>query len=70
MDYFDDVFHTFLRLDSVIGSQWDSHKPLSVFIQNILNCVPKMNKAFRGLERHGGKCLTHFFVLTFHFGVE
>ncbi len=29
MDYSDDVFHTFLGLDSVIysGSQWDSHKP-------------------------------------------
>ncbi len=31
MDYFDDVFHTFLDFDSVncliVGSQWDSHKP-------------------------------------------
>ncbi len=28
MDYFDDVFHTFLELDSVIYlSQWDSYKP-------------------------------------------
>ncbi len=30
---------------------------LPVFIQNILNCVPKTNKAFTGLERHGGKWL-------------
>uniref|UniRef100_A0A8C1HXA9 Fucolectin tachylectin-4 pentraxin-1 domain-containing protein n=1 Tax=Cyprinus carpio carpio TaxID=630221 RepID=A0A8C1HXA9_CYPCA len=28
---------------------------LQVFIQNILNCVPKTNGAFTGLERHGGK---------------
>ena len=28
---------------------------LPVFIQNILNCVPKTNEAFTGLERHGGK---------------
>ncbi len=25
---------------------------LPVFIQNILNCVPKMNEAFTGLELH------------------
>ncbi len=30
---------------------------LLVFIQNILNCVPKTNEAFTGLERHGGKRL-------------
>ncbi len=66
MDYFDDVFHTFLRLNSVIGSQWDSQKPLSVFIQNILNCVPKTNKAFRGLERHGVSAW-HIFCLDFSF---
>ncbi len=30
---------------------------LPVFIQNMLNCVLKMNKAFTGLERHGGKWL-------------
>ncbi len=28
---------------------------LPVFIQNILNCVPKINKAFTGLEQHGVK---------------
>ncbi len=27
------------------------------FIQNFLNCVPKTNEAFTGLERHGGKWL-------------
>ncbi len=30
---------------------------LPVFIQNILNCVLKTNKAFTGLERHGGKVI-------------
>ncbi len=51
MEYFDDVFHTFLDLNSVIylavnGSQ------VSRF-----SCFPKMNEAFTGLERHGGKWL-------------
>ncbi len=56
MDYFDDVSHASLGLDSVnclaVNGTVTS---LPVFIQNILNCVPKMNKAFTGLERHGGK---------------
>ncbi len=47
MDYSDDVFHTFLGLDSVnylaVNGTVTS---LPVFIQNILNCVPKTNKAF------------------------
>ncbi len=60
MDYFDDVFHTFLGIDSyLLGSEWDSHK---VFIQNIFNYVPKMNKAFTGLEGHGRKW-QHFHFL-------
>ncbi len=53
MDYFDDVFHTFLGLDSVIYLAVNG----TVLIQNILNCVPKTNEAFTGLERHGGKWL-------------
>ncbi len=49
MDYFDDAFHTFLGLDSVIYLAVNGTvKRLPVFIQNILNCVPKMNKAFMG----------------------
>ncbi len=28
---------------------------IPVFIQDILNCVSKMNEAFMGSERHGGK---------------
>ncbi len=56
MDYSDDVFHTFLDLDSesylaVNGTVTN----LPVCIQNIFNCVPKTNEAFTGLERHGGK---------------
>ncbi len=58
MDYFDNVFHTFLGLDSVIYlSVNGTVTSLPVFIQNILNWVPKTNKAFTGLERHGSKWL-------------
>ncbi len=46
MEYFDDAFHTFLDLDSVI---YLAVNGFSFFIQNILNCVPKTNKAFTGL---------------------
>ncbi len=58
MDYFGDVFDTFLVLDSVIYLAVNGTvTSLPVFIQNILNCVPKTNKAFMGLEQHGGKWL-------------
>ncbi len=58
MDYFDDVFHTFLGLDSGIYLAVNGTVPsLPFFIQNILNCVPKKNKAFTGLEQRGGKWL-------------
>ncbi len=69
MDYFDDVFNTFLGLDSAIYyavNEWDSHTSLPVFIQNILNWVPKMNNAFTGLEQHG----VSDYWLNFHFAVE
>ncbi len=49
MEYSGDAFHTFLDLDSVI------YTSLPVLIQNILNRVLKTNKAFTGLEWHGGK---------------
>ncbi len=56
--YFDDVFDTFLGLDSVIYLAVNGTvTSLPVLIQNILNCVLKMNEAFTGLERHGGKWL-------------
>ncbi len=46
---------------NLLGRQWEP-----VFIQNILNCVLKTNKAFTGLERHGvSEKLTKF-----HFAVE
>ncbi len=55
MDYSDDAFHTFLGLDSVIYLAVNGTvTSLPDFIQNILNCVPKTNEAFTGLERHGG----------------
>ncbi len=53
MDYSDDAFHTFLGLDSVIYSVVNGTVTnLPVFIQTILNCVLKTNKAFTGLEQH------------------
>ncbi len=49
------IFHTFLGLDGVIYLAVNGTvTSLPVFIQNILNCVPKTNEAFTGLERHGG----------------
>ncbi len=53
MDYSDNVFHTFLGLDSAIYLKVNGTvTSLPVFIQNILNCALKMNEAFRGLEQH------------------
>ncbi len=53
MDYFDNVFHTFLCLDSVIYSAVNGTvTSIPVFIQHILNCVLRTNTAFTGLERH------------------
>ncbi len=49
MDYSDDVFHTFLGLDSVI------YLAVNGTVTSL--CVPKTNKAFTGLEQHGGKWL-------------
>ncbi len=44
MDYFNNVFTTFLRV-----------RKLSDFIKNILMCVPKMNEGLTGLEPHEGE---------------
>ncbi len=58
MDYSDYIFHTFLGLNSVIYLAVNGTvTSLPVFIQNILNSVPKKNEAFTGLERHGGKVI-------------
>ncbi len=44
MNYLDDAFHTFLDLNSVIYLAVNGTvTSLTVFIWNILNCVPKMN---------------------------
>ncbi len=54
--YSGDAFHTFMDLDSAIYLAVNGTvTSLPVFIQNILNCVLKTNKAFTGSERHGGK---------------
>ncbi len=64
MDYFEDVFYTFLCFDSVIYLAVNGTvTSLPVFIQNILNCVPKTNEAFTGLEQHGVNSL----MTTFSF---
>ncbi len=58
MDYSDDAFHTFMDIDSVTYLVVNGTvTSLPVFIQHILNCVPKTNEAFTGLERHDGKWL-------------
>ncbi len=58
MDYSDDAFHTFMDVDSAIYYAVNGTvTSLPVFIQNILNCVPRTNEAFTDLERHGGKWL-------------
>ncbi len=64
VEYSDDAFHTFLDLDSVnyLAVNGTDTRFL-VFIQNILNCVPKTNKAFTGLDWHGSKWLMTIFIL-------
>ncbi len=64
MEYSGDAFHTFLGLNSVIYLAVNGTvTSLPVFIQNILNCVLKTNKAFTGLERHWGKWKMTIFIL-------
>ncbi len=56
MDYFNDLLATFLNDDRVnYIAVYGRVRELSECIKNILICVPKINKAFTGLERHGGK---------------
>ncbi len=65
MEYPGDAFHTFLNLDSVIYLAVNGTvTSLPFFIQNILNCVPKMNKAFMELERHASKWIMTKFSLS------
>ena len=52
------TFIPFMDHDTVIYlAVYGTVSSLQVFIQNILNCVPKTNKAFMGLKRHVGKWL-------------
>ncbi len=56
MDYFTDVFATFLDLGTLqLHCCLQRVRELSYFIKNILICVPKMNKGIMGLERHEGE---------------
>ncbi len=56
MDYFTDLLATFLDDDRVNHiAVYGRVRELSECNKNILICVPKMNGAFRGLERHEGK---------------
>ncbi len=61
MDYFNDVLTTFVGLGTfqLHCSLWKVRK-LSVFIKNILICVPKMNEGLTGLEQ----------LEVFHFWVK
>ncbi len=58
MEYPDNVFHTFLDLDSGNYLAVNGTVTSLLISPNILICVPKTTKAFTGLERHGGKWLT------------
>ncbi len=56
MDYFTDLLATFLDVDRVnCIAVYGRVRELSECIKNILIWVPNTNKAFMGLERHGGK---------------
>ncbi len=56
MEYPGEALHTFLGLDTVNYLAVNGTVTgFPVFIQNIFNCVLNSNKAFTGLERHGGK---------------
>ncbi len=67
MEYPVNAFRTFLDLNSVIYFAVNrTVTSLLVFIQNILNCVPKTNEAFTGLERHG----VSEKLQKYNFGVE
>ncbi len=56
MDYFNDVFATFLSLDHVriLAVYWRLRELLAL-IKNTLICVPMMFEGLIGLERHEGK---------------
>ncbi len=56
MDYFTDLFATFLNVDHVnYIAVYGRIRELSECIKNILICVLKMNGGLLGLERHEGE---------------
>ncbi len=54
MDYFNNVLTTFLGLERVGSIAVCGWSESSVFIKNILICVPKMIVGLKGLERYEG----------------
>ncbi len=40
----------------------EGQRALKIIIENILTCVPKMNKGFTGLEQHEGEQLMAIFI--------
>ncbi len=53
MECFDNIFGTFLDFESFMTlAVYGRVRELSDFIQNILICVPKINKICTGLEWH------------------
>ncbi len=55
MDYFYNVFTTFLGLQRGSCVAVYAGSESSDFIKNILICIKKMNEGLKGLERHGGE---------------
>ncbi len=55
MDYFNNVFTTFLGFERVSCIAVYAGSKALGFHQNILICVPKMSKGLTGLERHVGE---------------
>ncbi len=56
MDYFTDLLAMFLDVDRVNSiAVYGRVRQLSECIQNILICVPKMNRGLTGLKRHEGE---------------
>ncbi len=56
MDYFNDVLTTFLGLECVSSvAVYAGSESSRISSKNILNCDPKINKGFMGLEQHEGE---------------
>ncbi len=61
MEYPGDAFHTFDSVIHLAVNGTVTSLPVLILIPipiKILNCVPKTNKAFTGLEQHGAWKIT------------